>query len=89
MPKMQSSNSNSELYAYVRKFQAEICKWLIGIDYVQGYYIGKPSQYLDTTVESTAVDSNEPYKLMIYVSQAKTTITSHLQISARNFLTSV
>ena len=28
MPKMQSSNSNSELYADVRKFRAEICKWL-------------------------------------------------------------
>lgn len=47
----------------------------IGIDYVQGYYIAKPSQHLDTTVESTAIDSNEPYKLMIYVSQAKTAIT--------------
>lgn len=46
----------------------------IGIDYVQGYYIAKPSHSLDVTLESE-INGGEPYKTLIYVSQSALELT--------------
>lgn len=55
----------------------------IGIDYIQGYYIGKPNPYLDVTLESD-INGSEPYQTLIYVSQAALELTHEQVFSILN-----
>lgn len=47
----------------------------IGVDMVQGYYIDKPKEELHSLITDHVVNSNEPFKTLIYVSESVSTTT--------------
>ena len=47
----------------------------LGIDYAQGYYIGKPRDIILKSLDNESIQCDEPYKTLIYVSQAKEAVT--------------